>query len=195
MSCLIVPGLHSSGPDHWQSRWCRERDDCEWVELGDWDDPTRLGWIVALDRAIARTEGCPVLVARSLGCLAVACWATSAGERAAKVAGALLVAPPDADREDADVRLRRFAPVPQHAMPFPTIVAASRNDPYADFRRSRQIAALWSAQFHDAGAAGHLNAASGLGSWEEGQDLLAELVAGGSSRWRRPIARPVLAVL
>ncbi|MET0373215.1 MAG: alpha/beta hydrolase [Rhizorhabdus sp.] len=195
MSCLIIPGLHSSGPDHWQSRWLRERDDCRWVELGDWADPTRLGWVAALDRAVARADGCPVLVAHSLGCLAVAWWATSAGERAAKVAGALLVAPPDTDRIGADPRLQRFAPAPRHSLPFPAIVAASRSDPYASFERSRQMARAWSARFHDAGDAGHLNASSGLGSWDEGQGLLDEVIAGATSRWQRPIASRAFAVL
>lgn len=187
MTCLIVPGLHSSGPDHWQSRWERERGDCRRAELGGWDDPTLVGWLAGLGRAVERADGFPVLVAHSLGCLAVAWWAGIASDLAAKVTGALLVAPPDAERDGADARLRRFAPVPRRAMPFPTIVVASRNDPYASFQRSREMAAGWSARFHDGGEIGHVNAGSGLGSWEEGQDLVAELIAGASSRWRRPL--------
>ena len=92
----------------------------------------------------------------------------------ARIVGALLVAPPDVEREDADPRLRRFAPIPMRAMPFQTIVA-SRNDPYASFDRSREMAHAWSARLHDAGDAGHLNAASGLGCWQDGQRLVAEL--------------------
>ena len=189
MTCLIIPGLHSSGPDHWQSRWERERGDCRRAELGGWDDPALVDWIAGVGRAIAHAEGHPVLVAHSLGCLAVVWWASIAGDLAAKVTGALLVAPPDTERDDADPRLRRFAPMPRRAMPFPTIVVASRNDPYASFPRSREMAAGWSARFHDAGAAGHMNATSGLGSWGDGQRLVAELMAGASSRWRRPLTR------
>ncbi len=189
MTCLIVPGLNSSGPEHWQSRWERERSDCRRVELGGWDDPTLVGWIAAMGRAVADAEGFPIVVAHSLGCLAVAWWASIAGDAAAKVTGALLVAPPDPERDGADARLLRFAPVPRRAMPFPTIVVASRNDPYASIQRSREMAAGWSARFHDAGEAGHINAASGLGSWEEGQRLVAELDAGASSPWRRPSLR------
>lgn len=188
MICLTVPGLHSSSDDHWQSRWERERGDCRRVELGDWADPSRLGWIAALGQAIDRVEGCPVLVAHSLGCLAVAWWAGIAGKRSARVTGALLVAPPDVDREGADERLRRFAPLPERPMPFPTIVVASRDDPHASFQRSREIAARWSAKLHDARDAGHINAASGLGSWTEGQRLLDELITGASRPFRRPRA-------
>ncbi len=189
MTCLIIPGLNSSGPEHWQSRWEAERSDCGRADLGCWDDPTLVGWIAGLSRAIERAEGFPVLVAHSLGCLAVVWWASIAGELASKVTGALLVAPPDAERDGADARLRRFAPVPRRPMPFPTIVVASRNDPYASFQRSREMAAGWSARFHDAGEVGHVNAASGLGSWEAGQGLVDDLMAGASSLWRRPLSR------
>lgn len=188
MTCLIIPGLNCSGPDHWQTSWERERGGCRRVELGDWNDPTRAGWIAGLGRAIEQAGGHPVLVAHSLGCLAVVWWAGVATALAARVTGALLVAPPDVEREDADPRLRRFAPVPRRPMPFPTIVVASRDDPYASFRRSREMAAGWSARFHDAGKAGHMNADSGIGSWEEGQGLVAELIAGAASPWRRPLS-------
>ncbi len=188
MICLIVPGLNSSGDDHWQSRWESERSDCRRVELGEWNEPSRVGWIAGIGRAVERAEGCPLLVAHSLGCLAVVWWAGIAGDLAAKVAGALLVAPPDVDRAGADERLRRFAPTPRRPMPFPAIVAASRNDPYTSFRRAREMAAGWSARLYDAGDAGHINAASGLGSWSEGQRLVDELSAGGAHLSRRPRA-------
>jgi predicted alpha/beta hydrolase family esterase len=186
MTCLIIPGLGSSGPDHWQTRWERERPDCRRVPLGDWDDPTPVGWIAALSTAIERVEGFPILVAHSLGCLAVAWWSRIAGEQAARVTGALLVAPPDVERDGVDPRLGRFAPLPRRALPFPAILVASRDDPYADVARSRDMAAAWSADFHDAGAAGHINGASGLGSWDQGQALVGRLAREADTRWARP---------
>ncbi len=52
------------------------------------------------------------------------------------VQGALLVAPPEVEDKCVDGgRLARFAPVMRTAFPFPSIVAASRNDPY--IRHSR----------------------------------------------------------
>ncbi len=189
MACLIVPGLHSSGPQHWQSRWERERRDCRRVELGAWDDPTRTAWIARLATAIEHADGHPVLVAHSLGCLAVVWWARVARRSAQKVAGALLVAPPDVERDGADPRLGRFAPIPRGAMPFPTILVASRNDPYASFPTLRGLAACWAARLHDAGEVGHINADSGLGSWDQGQSLLGELIRRDTVSGRRPATR------
>ena len=173
MPCLIVPGLHSSGPDHWQSRWERRRGDCRRAELGGWDDPIRASWIGRLADAVDGIGDPAVLVAHSLGCLAVAGWAEQEPRAADKIAGALLVAPPDV--EGSADELRRFAPLPRKPLPFPAIVVGSRNDPYASFARLRGMAASWGARFHDAGEMGHINSESGLGDWSEGQALLAEL--------------------
>lgn len=180
---LIVPGLEGSGVDHWQSAWERERGDCRRVELGDWSDPQRDAWSTRLDRAIEAEAGGVYLVAHSLGCLAVCWWAARA--RSAdieKVAGALLVAPPDVDRDKVDARLARFAPTPDAPLPFPAMLVASSNDPYASIDRSRAMAAMWDAQLVDLGALGHINARSGLGAWPGGQLLLALLIRQGASR-------------
>lgn len=181
--CLIVPGLCCSGADHWQTLWERHRTDCRRVELGDWDDPTLEGWVSRLDRAIRAADRPPVLVAHSLGCLAVAWWAAWAGDGASRhVAGALLVAPPDVDREDRDPRLARFAPTPSARLPFPALMVASRNDPYAVLDRSRAMAAAWGARLIDLGEAGHINAQSGLGAWPRGQRLLDGIIIATGGR-------------
>ena len=135
-TCLTVPGLGGSGPAHWQSIWERERHDCERIELGCWDEPIRNVWVGRIDQAVRASEAPPILVAHSLGCLAVVWWAHLIGKAAAgAVKGALLVAPPDVDRAGVDRRLAGFAPTPKHILPFPCIVAASRDDPYASFER------------------------------------------------------------
>ena len=170
---LIVPGLCNSGPDHWQSRWERKRDDCQRVDLGMWDRPHRNTWINKLNLAIRAAERPVVLVAHSLGCLAVAWWAAleQPGPEG-PVAGALLVAPPDADFFPMDERLLTFAPTPSAPLPFPSILAASHDDPYMGFRAARRLARLWGSNFADAGTIGHINAASGIGDWDFGQFLL-----------------------
>src|SRR5438128_2055695 len=95
---LTVPGYGGSGPDHWQTIWERTRGDCHRVELGLWSSPRRNPWVTTLDQAIRTARAPVVLVAHSLGCLAVAWWAALAGQTWAwPVAGALLVAPPDVD--------------------------------------------------------------------------------------------------
>lgn len=176
-NCLIIPGLHGSGPDHWQTRW-EQREDCRRVDLGAWNNPHRSHWITKLDLAIAYEREPVILVAHSLGCLAAAWWAALAStDRRGQVAGALLVAPPDVERRDAHPILQRFAPVPRVILPFPTMVVASTDDPYATINRSYAFAMRWGVEFRDVGALGHINADSRLGNWPEGQGMLAELGA------------------
>jgi uncharacterized protein len=173
---LIVPGLGNSGVGHWQTIWEKTRSDCRRVELGQWDKPHRNSWVNQLNLAIHAAQGPVVLVGHSLGCLAIAWWASM--ERPApggKVIGALLVAPPEVDFFPLDERLEGFAPTPRAPLPFPSILVASHNDPYISFRTARQLARDWGSTLADAGAAGHINAASGLGAWEFGQFLLSQL--------------------
>jgi uncharacterized protein len=182
VTCLIVPGLDGSGPGHWQTLWETTRTDCMRAELGRWSDPHLRAWRDGLDAAVGTTRGPIVFAAHSLGCFAVAWWlATASTPLLARVRGALLVAPPDVERPNVDERLRRFAPTPNFAARSPTLLVASRDDPYASFERSCAMAERWGAQLVDVGELGHINAASGLGAWEDGQDLLSILTDGRAS--------------
>jgi predicted alpha/beta hydrolase family esterase len=130
-----------------------------------------------------------VLVAHSLGCHAVAWWATEASSaRLEKVAGALLVAPPDVDRPDVDPLLLPFGPTPAIFLPFSSILVASRNDDYASFERSAAMARIWGCDLIDARRSGHINAGSGLADWTEGQRLLGRL--DGSAQMGLEPSRP-----
>ncbi len=174
---LIVPGLGNSSYDHWQSAWERERSDCVRADLGDWDNPSPERWIARLETIVSALPGKLVLVAHSLGCIATALWArTSASHE--RIAGALLVAPCDPEAIEAPDMLKCFAPIPRRPFPFPTTVVASVNDRYACLARSREIAESWGSQFVNIGAAGHINAQSNLGPWQQGQELLDALLQG-----------------
>ena len=173
-SVLIVPGLHDSGPEHWQSRWERARGDCRRVEQRDWQTPARADWVAALDAAVATMRGPPVLVAHSLGCCTVAHWAASGGARAR---GALLVAPSDVEAASFPRGTLGFAPMPMQRLPFPAIVVASDDDEYVTPARAAAFAQAWGARLVGIGRAGHIDSASGLGSWLDGQRLLEELLA------------------
>jgi hypothetical protein len=72
--------------------------------------------------------------------------------------------------------MESFAPIPREPLPFPSLLVASRNDPYARFETSSRIAAMWGSQLIDAGAIGHINSDSGIGEWTDGVRLLASLV-------------------
>lgn len=177
---LTVPGLGNSGPGHWQTIWEARLPRCRRVDLGLWEDPHRNTWVNKLNLAIQRAEGPVVLAAHSLGCLAVAWWAEyeqpGGPVDGGKVIGALLVAPPDVEERPLDRRLTRFAPVPESALPFPSILVASRNDPYLTMAQARRLARRWDARLADAGESGHINAASELGDWAFGRLLLNTLL-------------------
>ncbi len=173
---LTVPGLGASGPGHWQTRWEETLPDCRRVDLGLWDDPHRNTWVNKINLAVQRSDRPVVLVAHSLGCLAVAWWAEYEQPTDGKVIGALLVAPPDVEERPIDRRLTRFAPVPPSELPFPAIVVASRDDPYMPFGQASRLARTWGARFADAGAVGHINAQSDIGDWTFGRLLLNRLL-------------------
>lgn len=177
---LTVPGLDGSGPAHWQTIWERERNDVARVDLGSWAKPNRNQWVNKLNLAI-RGAGQPVvLAAHSLGCLAVAWWATlEKPSYGSPVMGALLVAPPEVDVAPLDPRIEQFGPAPKGPLPFPSIVVASHDDPYIQFHRVRRLAQFWGSRVADAGAVGHINAESDLGAWTFGQFLLDKLAQSG----------------
>lgn len=171
---LVLPGYGDSGPEHWQSAWERRHGYARVVQ-DDWERPELAAWTARLREAIDRVGGPVVLVAHSLGC---ALAAHAAGDDlAASVAGALLVAPPDVDEiRHLLPEVASFAPMPMRRLPFPSIVVASMDDPYAEPARVRAFAAAWGARLVDVGACGHVNADSGLGEWPQGHRLLGQLL-------------------
>ncbi|WP_420475391.1 RBBP9/YdeN family alpha/beta hydrolase [Noviherbaspirillum sp. ST9] len=175
---LIHPGLFNSGEGHWQTVWEDMLPNAHRVQQRDWDAPGRDEWINTLDTAIASAQGQVVIAAHSLGCATTAWWATTHAHRPhfAKVKGALLVAPPDVERESAPEPVKGFAPMPRIRLPFKSLVVASSDDPWCELAKAREWAAAWGAEFHDIGARGHINSESGLGNWPQGRDWLYSLV-------------------
>jgi predicted alpha/beta hydrolase family esterase len=175
---LTVPGLGGSGPAHWQTLWEKARPDTARIELGMWDRPHRNSWVTKIDQAVSAARAPVILVAHSLGCQAVAWWAALSPQPYGwPVAGALLVAPADVDRENVPAELAPFGPAPKQPLPFPSILVASTDDPWIEIDRAHSLAVDWGSHFVDLGAQGHLNAASGLGYWPEGQELLGRVMA------------------
>ena len=174
---LIVPGIDGSGTDHWQTRWEEERVDCRRIEQTDWSDPNPLDWINRIDMAVASIGAPVVLVAHSLGCLAVGAWATLSRTAREHPVAALLVAPCDPAQEAARPGILRFGLIARARLPFPSLLVSSSNDPYASFARVSRFASEWGSELLDAGEVGHINAQSGLGSWHWGQQLLDRLKA------------------
>lgn len=129
---------------------------------------------------VVQAQALPVvLVAHSLGCLLVAAWA-SVSLHTAGVRGALLVAPGDVEVEGGPVPpLPGWRPIVRQRLPFPSVLVASRNDPYCTLARARDMAHDWGAEWVDLGSRGHLNAESGLGDWPEGRQLIQPWLQAG----------------
>lgn len=169
---LILPGIGGSGPEHWQSRWEALEPAYRRVEMPDWDRPELEVWLARLDAAVKAAQAAPVIVAHSLGCLAVAHWAARGGQARA----ALLVAVPDPAGPLYPDEAASFAAVPSVPLGFPSHVVASKNDPYGGCEFAQRMARAWGSEFTDVGAQGHINADSGLGDWPFGRQLLAGLL-------------------
>jgi len=174
---LIVPGLNNSCSAHWQTLWQRLLRGATRAELGDWARPQRDEWVARLDHAIRAMAPPVVLCAHSLGCHAVAWWAMQRARADGwPVAAALLVAPPDCDTSEALAHLPGFSPAPLAKLPFPSIVAGSRDDQYATIGQTQRMAREWGSTFVDTGTIGHINAESGIGCWPAGLALLGRLL-------------------
>jgi predicted alpha/beta hydrolase family esterase len=171
---LLLPGWQNSGPNHWQSHW-EAQHGYRRVDQHDWMTPKRGDWMARLEEVVLGCEGPVVLVAHSLGCVLTGAWAAHS-RNSHRVHAALLVAPPDAERDDVRDVLPSWAPIPLNRLPFPSVLVASRDDPFAAFARAQTLAAAWGSRFVDLGERGHINAESGLGDWPQGLAWLNELI-------------------
>ena len=168
-SIIIVPGWRDSGPGHWQTLWAERLPQARRVVQDDWHTPTRSAWVARLEETVLEQPGPVVIVAHSLGCITTA---HMKPEAAARVSGALLVAPADPERRAV---LSDFAPVPYAALPYRSILVASSNDPYCPIRLAGAYARAWGSEFVRLQNAGHINVDSGHGEWPLGRALLQSL--------------------
>lgn len=176
MTIVTIPGIFGSGEAHWQTRWEALHPGLVRFAPADWAAPDLAEWLAALDRAVAAAGEPPLLVAHSLGCLLVAHFARTGRP----VRGAFLVAVPDPTGTHFPLEARSFAPLPDGPLPFPALIVASADDPYAP-GGSRAVAENWGAGLVELGPHGHLNSASGLGDWPEGWNLLTAFRAGAGA--------------
>ena len=172
---LLLPGWLDSDAAHWQSRWERLHGDRR-VTQSDWLWPKRGDWMARLEEVLLESDVPALLVAHSLGCQLVAAWAAHS-RHTARVRGALLVAPPDIERDDMPPNLHPWRPIVRERLPFAAIVVTSDDDPYGAPERATRLAGEWGARQVRIGAAGHINGESGLGDWPAGRVWVAELSA------------------
>lgn len=181
---LIVPGLRDHVEDHWQTHLERKLSAVRKVVSVpplEADKLSRAARVAAIQRAVEAIEGPILAVAHSAGVIMLVHWAQ---EHARSIEAALLAAPPDFEAAlpagyptlDA-LQANGWLPVPRHALPFRSIVAASTNDPLASFERVTQMAKDWGSELVNVGAAGHLNPASGFGEWPLAEQFIESLQA------------------
>ncbi len=170
---LLLPGWQDSGPGHWQTIWEARHGDLR-VQQSDWFWPRRGDWMAQLEEAVLASDTPVLLAAHSLGCHLVAAWAAHS-RHAARVLGALLVAPPDLGRPDLPPQLGPWQPPVLQRLPFPARLVCSHDDPFSSLVASQALADAWGAALTDAGPAGHLNADSGLGEWPQARAWLQQL--------------------
>lgn len=168
---IIVPGWRDSGPGHWQTLWAQQLPNTLRVQQDDWINPKRNAWVDRISRTILAQEGRVVVVAHSLGCIAVS---HLPEEVTARIASALLVAPADPERRAV---LADFAPVPYQCLSYHSIVVASNDDPYCPVRTAAAYARAWGSEFVRLQYAGHINVESGHGFWPLGLGLLQSLLS------------------
>ena len=178
---LIVPGLRDHMPNHWQTLLQQELPTAVCVPRMDTGKLSCAAWVAMLQVSLAEIRGPVVLVAHSAGCMIVVHWARQ-HRRAIK--GALLATPPDFESPmppgypTLDV-LDQYGwlPVPRKPLPFPSIVAASANDPLARLERVSELADAWGSRLVSLGNVGHLNPAAGYGPWTRARQFIDELAA------------------
>ena len=175
---LMIPGYTNSGPDHWMTRWQNKLSTARRVEQVDWVKPVVEDWTARVTEAVEKAERPVVAVAHSLGCSTlVKAVEMMEPALAGRIRGAFMVAPPDVENPSIRPRhLMTFGPSPRGPLPFPSVVIASRDDPFCSYEVADEMAAAWGSLLIDAGQSGHLNAASGHGPWPEGTMVFSKFL-------------------
>ncbi len=180
---LIVPGLRDHVPQHWQTLLAQELPESRSVPPMGRTDLDCAARGRALEEAVAAIDGPVLLVAHSGGCIMVAHWAMQT-RRASQVHAAMLATPPDFERpmpegypSMADLVAAGWFPVPKGALPFPSVVLTSDDDPLGQRERVEDLARGWGSRLLHLGAVGHLNPASGFGPWPRAKELVEALAA------------------
>ena len=176
---LIVPGLRDHVPEHWQTLLEQRLPNAVSVPRMESGKLSCAAWVAKLDESLAQLGGPPILVAHSAGVMIVAHWAQ---KHRRPIRGALLAAPPDFESPlpegyptQETLRQNGWLPTPRARLPFPSIVAASTNDPLARFTRTIGLARAWGSKLVRLGNVGHMNPASGFGPWHDAHTFIRQL--------------------
>ena len=182
---LLVPGLRDHVAAHWQTLLEERLPNATAVPRMERDKLSCAAWVAKLDESLAAIDGPVILVAHSAGVMITVHWAL---RNRRPIAGALLAAPPDFESPLPEgyptpdtLRQNGWLPTPRKRLPFPSIVAASANDPLARYERVEELALAWGGTLVNLGNVGHLNPASGYGEWPQAEVFIRELASASAS--------------
>jgi predicted alpha/beta hydrolase family esterase len=165
---LVVPGLHNSGPAHWQTWLQAHFRHALRVKQDDWRVADLDRWA---ERVALTVEHEPparwVAVGHSFGCLALARHLARGGHG---IHAALLVAPADPEKFAIASRL------PQGRLAIPSVLIGSDTDPWMSAHSARAWARIWGSQFVNLGDVGHINTESGFGPLPQAKTMVELLV-------------------
>lgn len=195
---VFIAGYGNSLQGHWQRAWFEQTPNSVWVEQSNWDQPNRDEWVACLHAAVERLDGPLVVVAHSLGCNTLVEWVAGlnvSGEAALgsvssnkvspcttpasrNIVGAFLVAYPDVMHASFPDAIKGYSTPPLSPLPFPSLAVVSSTDQYIrDIFQTEFYANAWGCQLVNAGALGHINAASNIGDWQQGKVLYNEFLS------------------
>ncbi|KAA6205800.1 MAG: serine hydrolase family protein [Candidatus Tokpelaia sp.] len=172
---LIIPDFTNADEDHWQSRWEAKLSTARRVEQKDRVKPVLKEWVAELVETGRSCRKPILLVAHALGVPVAVHAVPQMGD---KICGGFFVSPPDLTKAgNRRQNLPAFGPYPAQPLPFPSLVIASRNDPFCSFTMAENLAKAWHSLFLDAGESGHINEQSGHGPWPEGLMVFSQFLA------------------
>lgn len=167
---LVIPGLHGSGPDHWQTWLQSHFRGAVRVVQSDWSRPDLEVWADRVAETLDNAAPGPwVAVAHSFGCLTLARHLQRLGGRS-PIKAALLVAPAEPSRFEVEARL------PHGPLPVPVRLFASANDPWMSLESAQHWAARWAARVVNLGEVGHINVESGFGPFPMAKRTVETLI-------------------
>jgi predicted alpha/beta hydrolase family esterase len=187
---LVIPGLHNSGPAHWQSWLQAQFRGSVRVRQRDWSEPDLAAWSGRIGATLESRPGVRwIAVAHSFGCLALAHQlAQRPGQGfhgGAGIRAALFVAPADPQRfgiEDT---------VPCERLGVPSRLLASDTDPWMPAESARRWAAAWGSRFINLGDVGHINADAGFGPLPQAKTIVTEMIRRLAGERRIDYARAI----
>ena len=160
LELIFIPETGAVSPDHWIARWSAKLSTAQLVPTLD-----PLATPAALIAAVKLATRPSLLIGYSSGAIAAAIAAEAL--KGTDCRGAFLVAPPD-DETLTMLDGGVWPQAPRARLPWPSVLVASRTDPWSSHRQSLALASDWGADFVDAGEAGRIDADSGHGPWPDG---------------------------